>query len=321
MYLKGKRKSYWKRLSKQKNLKPLSVFNSFGLIFLVLISGFFFLILFSKLKPVNKIISPLSRFFSPVSYQNRLSLDSAQTQIQHLAQATPGVWGLYFLNLQTQESFGFNQNQQFTAASTAKVPMVLALYQQAEQGRLDLDQEIALAAADLQEYGTGSLQYQTPPIKTTWRQLAKLALNISDNTASFVIGKYLQYPKMQSFAVDQGMLNTFMPDNLTTPKDMALLFQKFYQGEILNAENTKEVLSYMTNTETEDRIPAGLAPDFLNPLIYHKTGTQTKALSDVALIKTDRSLYVLAIFTKDVPEDLSQPLFSQISNIIYQTQK
>jgi beta-lactamase class A len=87
---------------------------------------------------------------------------------------TKGNYSVYFSDLNDQTKvFGIDEHEIFTAASVNKVPIVAVLYYLNAQGKIDLDDTIVLQAADIQDYGTGSLRYQNPGTVYTVKTLAK----------------------------------------------------------------------------------------------------------------------------------------------------
>ena len=68
---------------------------------------------------------------------------------------------------------GINESVIFTAASVNKVPILAALYEEAQKGNVDFNRVITLQASDIQDYGTGSIRYDPPGTTYSVKTLAQ----------------------------------------------------------------------------------------------------------------------------------------------------
>lgn len=227
-----------------------------------------------------------------------------------------GFYSIYYKDLKNGNSFGIDEHQVETGASVNKVPIVAALYLLGNQGKINLDDRVTIQQDDLQDYGTGSLRYQKMPQTYSLRNLAKLSLKESDNTAAHILSVRIGEDVVQKFVDDWGMTQTRMADNQTSAYDMSLLFEKIYKGEITNSANTKELLEFMTETETEDRLPKKLPS---STKIYHKSGDGEGFIHDVGIVEIKNHSYYLGIMTSDVSgkEEQVSDIISQISKYIF----
>ncbi len=211
-----------------------------------------------------------------------------------------GNYGVSFLNIKTHETFGINEDEQFTAASVNKVPIVAVLYALEHQGKVDFDEQITLQENDIQDYGTGSLRYQKTGTTYSLKTLAKLALKESDNTAAHILNNKIGVEKIQLMINEWGLTQTKMDENITSPSDMQTLFLKIYNHEVTSEGKTKELLGFMQDTEIEDRIPS-LLPK--GAVVSHKTGDAVGSLHDVGIITKGDTSYFLAVMTSDIGTD------------------
>ena len=60
-------------------------------------------------------------------------------EFNRLTQETSGVYGLYVVSLNTDESYGINEEEVFQAASLIKLPVMAAMYAEAEKGNINLE--------------------------------------------------------------------------------------------------------------------------------------------------------------------------------------
>jgi len=104
-------------------------------------------------------------------------------QVEQIDRSTPGSLGVYVKRLDTGESFGYGADQRWYLASTAKVPIAIALLQQVDAGKLQLRQQMTLEEADKVD-GSGELVWAKTGSRYTLDSLLDRMLGVSDNTAA-----------------------------------------------------------------------------------------------------------------------------------------
>ncbi len=249
-----------------------------------------------------------------------LSRDTAENdlkkEVDKIIKNKKGFYSVYYKNFKTNESFGISENQTETGASVNKLPIIAALYYLSSKGKVSLDEKISIQKGDIQDYGTGSIRYQTLPATYSLRNLSKLALRQSDNTAAHVISVKIGEENVQKLIDSWGMKSTNMVNNKTTVYDMGILFEKIYNNQITDSANTKELLEFMTETEFEDRLPKGLPA---NIKIYHKTGDGEGFVHDLGIIETANGAYYLGVMTSDIgdQEEQTKKTIAEISKKAY----
>ena len=256
-------------------------------------------------------------FLPTVNLSSVGSADDFSQELQEITEDKTGFYSIYFKELDSDNSFGIDENQIQTATSVNKMPIVSALYYLANESSLSLDERVTISEDDVQDYGTGSIRYQKMPQTYSLRNLAKLALKESDNTAAHVLSVRIGQDVIQKLLDTWNMDQTNMINNKTTVYDMGILFEKIYEGEITNSANTKELLEFMTNTDFEDRLTKGL-PEGIK--IYHKTGDGEGSIHDVGLIDTGEKVYFLGVMTSDIgeAEEETKETIAQISKKVYE---
>ena len=94
--------------------------------------------------------------------------------------------GVAVKHLGTGEEASFNGDELFPMASVFKVPVIVELYKQVEAGRLSLDDKIMLKEAD-KVPGSGILRELSEGLGVTIKDLSRLMMILSDNTATDLI--------------------------------------------------------------------------------------------------------------------------------------
>lgn len=189
----------------------------------------------------------------------------------------------------------------FEGASIHKIPILLAVVKEIEQGKLTWDKAITFEERDRQDYGTGSMRYQRAGKEYTIKQLAELMMRQSDNTAAYIFAnRILSMSKIQSAIESWGLTETSMEQNMTTNSDMNNLLRQLFIGKLFSASYTREAINLMENSIYEDRLPA-LLPK--GTKVYHKIGTAIAGLHDVGIVVTPTSMYYIGVFTKGVSDE------------------
>ncbi|MBM3209508.1 serine hydrolase [Candidatus Shapirobacteria bacterium] len=223
-----------------------------------------------------------------------------------------GTYGIYIYNFTTGEELGIRENEVFPAASLIKLPVFAAFYQEAERGGLSLNTKYQILNTD-KVAGAGSMYYAKPGTVYTYKEMLELMGKQSDNTAFNVFVKLLGKEKIQQAIDSLGMRRTSFAKNETTPAEVGLFFRKLYQGNLVNRENREELLSYLTKTAWEERIPAGV-PEGVR--VSHKVGTEIGVIADGGIVFAPKP-YILVIMSKDVIEKEAKELLPRISGLIY----
>jgi len=298
--------------------------------FVILLTGISILISHKFFKPT--IISPLAdetaQQSAPTETKKPIfpilsKKKNADELKQHIKDTIGSSWNNYsILILDTESDFAvkINEEEIFTAASVNKIPILAALYSEVQAGRIDLDTVITLQAEDIQDYGTGSIRYQSPGTTYTVKTLAKLMMQQSDNTAAYILANHIVgMDTIQTLLTSWNMTQTDMINNKTSNADIALLMKKIYQGNIANVASTKEMLAFFKDGEFEDRIPGKLPSDVT---VYHKIGTEVGIMHDVGIIVGPTTKYYIGIMVSDVTdEDKTTKLMADVSKLIYDYMK
>ncbi len=287
----------------------------FGLTLLLVGSSFFYQFippLLAKLRQPEILISKKFSQISPIATPTP-RLNSVKREVLAMTSPLKGEYGVYFQALKTKEAFDINGEKIFTAASLIKLPVLLTLYRESEAGRIKLDDVYRLQEAD-KVGGAGSLQSKPAGYETTFRQMAKLMGEQSDNTAFNIVSKTLSDEKIQDLINALGMKNTSFADNTTTPNDLGLLFQKLYGEKIVYDQNKDEILAFLTNTIWEDRIPAGIPRGIK---VSHKIGTEIGVISDAGIVFAEKP-FILVIMSQEANEIEAKKALSEITKKIWE---
>jgi beta-lactamase class A len=241
--------------------------------------------------------------------------EAIRQKIVDFTKTQDGAYSIFYEDLNTGETFGIHENSILTGASLNKLPIVGYLYNLASKKEIDLQEKIVLQKEDLQDYGTGNLRYEEPGQAYALQYLAQLTLQKSDNTAAHVLNIRLGDANVQSYAYQIGMNSISMADNDISARDVGKFYEVLYKNKIANAPLTKEVLGYMENTETEDRIPKYL-PKGIH--VYHKTGDAVTFVHDGGIIDDGKSPFILIVMSSNLKDEAkAKDTIGKIAKMIF----
>lgn len=256
-------------------------------------------------RPTTPIVSPIPQkdlfSFSFPIFSREKNPDDLKIIILETMSNTFPQYSVVVKDFQSDFSLSINENMIFTGASINKLPILGALYYLTQKGELNLDRQITIQAEDIQNYGTGSIQYDQPGAVYSLKTLARLMIQESDNTAAYILGRnIIGINKIQDLIDNWGMVQTDMENNKTSNADIVRLMEKMYREKIANKALTLEMLSFLKDGVIEDRIPA-LLPK--GTIVYHKTGNGVGFIHDVGIIVGPKTTYYIGMFTGDVSNE------------------
>lgn len=134
-------------------------------------------------------------------------MNKVQEVINHYVQKTSGLMGVGFKDLARGEEYYVNGDRVFPAASTFKLPLLMALYKEAALNRLDIESLYTLKEEDFAT-GGGVLALLKPGVSLPLSDYAMLMMIISDNTATDVIYHLLGQEKIDDLIQELDLKET-----------------------------------------------------------------------------------------------------------------
>ncbi len=253
-------------------------------------------------------------------------LTSLKTQIQTLITQNPKLSpSVMLVDLDSHAYVDLNAEESRAAASTIKLPILIAFFQDVDQGKIQLDQMIVMRK-ELVASESGEMQYLPVGSKFSAIKTVTNMITVSDNTATNMLidllgGYDALNQRFQSWGLTGTMVHNQLPDvqgtNTTTAKDMGIMLSLLSQGKLMSFKSRDRVLDIMRRVESTGLLPQGLGE---GATISHKTGTIGLMLGDVGLVDTAMGRrYVAAVLVKRPrDDDRANSLIQQISKLSYQ---
>ena len=324
--------------SRKTRLKPMARVMLYGLRSLIVGVGIGAIVgtLLSILDPANRINSVAVVSQSPAtqkapeSASTGLYMSQEITPLKNTLQSlTAGNSdlrpGVFLLDLDNGAYVDINGNMSFPAASTIKIPILIAFFQDVDAGKIPLD-EILTLEKEMIVGGSGNMQYQAPGGKYTALDLATKMITISDNTATNMLvaklgGQEALNGRFRSWGLTTTMIRSPLPDlqgtNTTSARELVNLISMVNQGNVVTMRSRDLMLNIMSRTERDNLLPAGLGK---GANAYHKTGDIGTMLADAGLIDVPTGKrYIAAIMVQRPNNDpRAAKLISSISSSAYQ---
>lgn len=199
-----------------------------------------------------------------------------------------------------------NSDKMIPSASIIKIPILIELMRQVEDGRLSLDQEVMLTEADVVG-GAGEMQFQPTGNSYTLDYLARDMIRISDNVATNLLINRVGLASVSTWLTDNGynftQLNRIMMDfdaiaagrqNYTSPKEISEMLINLSRGKYVSERSSDFIMELLLDCADRTTIPSKL-PSTVR--VAHKTGTLDYVRGDAGIILGDNPL-ALSVFVE-----------------------
>ncbi|HLZ47734.1 MAG TPA: serine hydrolase [Candidatus Limnocylindria bacterium] len=229
--------------------------------------------------------------------------------LDRAAAALDGTAGLIALAGDGSVLYERDADAAYSAASVIKVPILMTVYADAAEGRLSLDERLAVGK---HLPGTGVLGAIKGVTELSLRDHATLMTIVSDNTATNRlmerIGVERIAERMREWGCERTKLQRRMfdfeaanrgLDNVAAPREMAGLLLRLLRGALVDRATSDAVLGVLEGTQDDALIrrylPAGTR-------VAHKTGSLQKVRNDAAVVWAADRAVVAVGFVSGVPD-------------------
>ena len=204
------------------------------------------------------------------------------------------------------EIYNLNSTEKLVSASTIKVPIMLAIFEEVKSGKVNLNDTILVTKNDILDdteiFENGENYYSI-------NELINWMIIESDNTATNVLLTYVQRYMLDEKAIKNG-LNNYM-----SQKDMLDIFTLLFSKKILNNELCEKAINILYNQRCQNQIMRYI----FEPVKYaHKTGSLDYLSHDVGVMNIKDKLFYIGISVwNSSDKDGDKKLIGNIGKIIY----
>ena len=229
------------------------------------------------------------------------------------------------------ERFGHNADRRFVAASTVKIPIMIALFRRIDAAECSLSDRRQLRGED-RTPGSGVMLHLHDGMEFTLRDLVYLMVSISDNTATNMLIDIVGIEQVSATMRDLGMIgSTFSrkmrgratqaneQENWATPSDYAGVTAALLGNNAASADACAEMIAMLEKQQNDRRI-ARYLPSPGGPRWGSKTGSLPGVANDVGFVATDRGMLVVSVFCeRQADPHLGERIVGDISRAALET--
>ncbi|QHG15444.1 serine hydrolase [Nostoc sp. ATCC 53789] len=251
---------------------------------------------------------------------------SLKNAVQNLAANYPNLApGVFLVDLDTGNYVDVNGSTSFPAASTIKVPILLAFFQDVDAGKIRLDEMLTMQQ-DMVAGGSGDMGSKPAGTKYNALEVVTKMITISDNTATNMLiarlgGMEALNQRFRTWGLTTTTIRNILPDlqgtNTTSPKELSNLMAIVSQGNLVSMPSRDLMLDILRRTQRDTLLPSGLGT---GARAFHKTGDIGTMLADTGLIVVPTGKRYIATVMVQRPENdpRAEKLISSISRAAYQ---
>ena len=233
-----------------------------------------------------------------------------QQQVAQLVQGFGGTVGVYIKNLENGKTVQINADTIFPTASVVKVPILVGVMDKINRGELSYHQNLKYRDSLLYA-GVDILGSFKDTERIEMSKVMMLMLTISDNTASLWlqslagggsrINQLLDsagfvHTRVNSRTTGREAIRTIYGWGQTTPREMADLFERIYNGKVISKAASDKMLRLL-NRNYYDGEAISQVPPYAT--VFAKNGAVNQSRNEVLLVQGRNSKYVFSIFTKN----------------------
>jgi len=292
--------------------------------------------------PLSKIIF-CSLFIILFSCQEKRSeLEQLYSSIQTQLDSIKGDVAVAYINLaDPSDSLMINAGEEFHAASTMKVPVMIELFKQENDGRINLDDSILLknefkSIVDSSLYSmkigddSDDVIYSKIGTKQALGDLMYSMITVSSNLATNVlielVGAKNVTATMRELGADKIEVLRGVEDtkafelgmsNTTTARDLLIIMKAIAENKAGGNEACADMITVLKDQQFNTIIPFYL-PETVS--VAHKTGSIVGVHHDAGIVYLpDGRSYVLVILSKNLEEyDTATEQLARISKTVYE---
>lgn len=215
--------------------------------------------------------------------------------------AFPGHTSIYFKDLTSGETFGYNADEPMCAASVIKLTIMAELFRQIQAGTVSREQKLVVQDENRVPI-CGVLTLMHTGMEVTPIDLCWLMITISDNMATNMLIDLLGIDNIQAnnerLGLEGVQINRKLFEkrpgfrektNYISGVGIGKLLELIYKGELVSEEASKEMMEMLLAQQCTNKIPLLLPGE---GRAAHKTGEDDGITHDTGIIFAEKPFIV-----------------------------
>ncbi|HHT84689.1 MAG TPA: serine hydrolase [Firmicutes bacterium] len=232
-----------------------------------------------------------------------------EDELLEILKRAGGEWGIAIEALDGKDSIYLNEEAPLLSASVIKIPIMMAAFHEAREGRIRLDDTYILRSQD-KVGGSGVLKELHSGLEITLLDTINLMIVVSDNTATNIVidtvGKDVINLYMESKGCTGSRLESHLmrpkprgPWNTITAKDIALLLRGLAERTIENPGDCDSMMAILRRQQINEKLPRYLPRE---AVCAHKTGEMQGVTHDAGIISGPNVSFVIVCLSQDLED-------------------
>lgn len=248
------------------------------------------------------------------------------TQVDHTLADFQGSVCFYAKNLDSGESYGRSENDRVRTASTIKLPIMVAVFAAVARGEAAWSETLVLHEAD-KVTGSGVLQELSDGLRLPLRDLVRLMIVVSDNTATNLLLDRFSSNAVNAEMDKLGLKQTRslrkilrpvkgaepkaegwscagrLPESqgfgigVSTSREMVALLELIARGAVVSRDASEEMIEVLKRQQHKD----GIGRRLEHFTVGSKSGALDHLRSDVGIVFTPGGRIAMAVTCDDMP--------------------
>lgn len=234
-------------------------------------------------------------------------------------------------NLKTDEEYRFHENVKYDSASLYKLWVLSVVKQKMKDGAFSEEDSLVGDLAKLDKTLSTDPEPATPSpevasedkkeeepkrISMTVKDAMEKMIIHSDNYAALLLTQKVKPSTITKFLKEYGFVNSkFGSPPRTNAHDIALFYEKLYKGEIVDEENSREMIELLKRQAINDRLPKYL-PRGIS--VAHKTGELYGSKHDAGIVFSEKGDYIIVVMTNTKDPAFAAERVAKFSKEVYE---
>lgn len=253
---------------------------------------------------------------------SQIKTSSLKDAVEKALIGTKGTYGITIKNLKTGESYYANEHKSFKAGSLYKLWIMVVVFNKIQDGSITEDQVLSQSVSILNNkfsIDPSLAELKKGRVTLSVNDALQQMITISHNYAALLLVEKIKLSTVAAYLEENGFydskVGTDGAEPVTNPFDMALFFEKLYQGELANQEKTGKMLDLLLKQQNKNKLPKYLPSDVT---VAHKTGELGWFSHDAGIVYSPKGDYIIVVLSESESPAGAEDRIAELSKAVYE---